>query len=269
MNGNRMNFSGMLHNNLVSGVALGLALLALPGFAQHVTRTLHDRYTPGQTLTVTLTYDPTGLSNPVGYTIIDHLPNDWSTVTPQNLTKDGASVGPPKATAAPGVVQFDYGDDNTTSPVTFTYDILVPGISDTPLTFPDHADAVTLTYKFGATASQEAIGGDSTVNPPLPPVFTNPAPPQGQTAEGVANITNTVIAGQAMQFQVKISASTGQALTGTAFAVGPTVWNNNRWELKDQPETWFTYTPPARDIPSGYVDFSDASGTFSRTVKST
>jgi len=132
-------------------------------FAQHVTRSMPEFYDPGDTITVTLTYDPSDLNNPVGYDIIDRLPASWNQVTPTNLTKNGTAVGAPKATAAAGGGQFSFCEDNTTEPVTFSYDVAIPASAGGTYTFPTDDESVTLTYAFGGSIVPESIGGDQSI----------------------------------------------------------------------------------------------------------
>ncbi|NOY79393.1 MAG: tandem-95 repeat protein [Kiritimatiellaeota bacterium] len=224
-------------------------------------------FTPGQTYTIsgTITYDTAPLA--LGLTVtLQNAAQPWVF----NTATGGFVVSPASgATASPGASLGTFSFGYITAPASgtawsVTFD--VPEGSDEPVTA-----TVTVQGNVSGTGTPFAEDlGTWTVQPPTPPLFTNPTPATGQENEPViANLTNTVVAGQQMQFQVTISASAGQALTATGFAVGPAIWDatQGKWDLDyTNRDTWFTYTPPNRAVETGYVDFSDQAGTFSRTV---
>ncbi len=244
-----------------------LVLSGSVGFGVTVTHTADARYTPGGAVRIDVNYDfeadaVTGLSAQV------FVPAGWGQTSINWLSSVSPSFPAPTYVVSGQTTLVTFGFaaaefDNLPKPTgTLSFTVDVPADYDDP-------GQITVTLKPVIGGFGQSIASSSnpvTVNPPVPPVFTNPTPAQGQTAEAVpANITNTVIAGQNAQFQVVISASSGQTLTGTGFAVGPAVWDGGNWDLDwNHPENWLTYTP-ARALPVGFVDFSTG-GTFSSTV---
>ena len=242
-----------------------IVMSALNGYGQHVVRSfVTNAYEPGQTITVTLEYnsqnDP-ALNNLVGYSIIERLPEAWANVTPTNLMRDGVAVGAPGASAAPGIILFDFGEDQTLSR-TFTYDITVPNDSSGPQTFPSRDTDVSIIHSFAAGFAEEAIVGttqlDELSDPGFSSALTQPANSELDVAQD--NLSTEVSNGGTTDGFVGAFTATGSPNTPTidtlAFRVVAADAGGPPWAVPGAVDE--TNSPTFSNGNDGWLDFDTA-----------
>ncbi len=229
------------------------------------------RYEPGGTYTIsgTYTYDTTPLS--LGLTItIQNADVAW-TFNSASSGGQAFSVAPAAgAAASPGAAQGTFSLANIAVPASGT---------EWSATFNVPADTegpVQISVTVAGTSSAGNGGGQYaaqiaawTVQPPVPPVFTNQNPADSSLAAAAADIANHVTAGQTISFSVNIAAAQGQTLSQTGFAVSPGEWDQQaqKWSTGDDETAYLTWNSGTADTNAeGYVDFSDTAGSYSRTV---